>query len=41
MGAAYRLILDKVLARGFKDLDTPIKISRWTKLWILLRYGLI
>jgi phytoene synthase len=41
MGAAYRAILDKVVARGFVDLERPVKISTWKKLWIVARYGLI
>jgi phytoene synthase len=41
MGAAYRAILDKVVARGFVDLERPVKISTLKKLWIVARYGLI
>jgi phytoene synthase len=41
MGAAYRAILDKVMERGFKDLQAPVKIGKLTKLWIVARHGLL
>ncbi|MFO0996785.1 MAG: presqualene diphosphate synthase HpnD [Alphaproteobacteria bacterium] len=36
----YRRILDRLCARGWRDLDRPVRLSKLTKLWIGLRYGL-
>jgi presqualene diphosphate synthase len=36
MGAAYRTILDRLVARGWQAPRTPIRLSRWQVLWILL-----
>ena len=41
MGAVYHEILRRLLARGWTRLDEPVKLSKLTKLAILLRYGLV
>ena len=40
MMQAYRRVLDGLITRGWTQLDTPVKVSKLTKIWILLRYGL-
>lgn len=37
----YRETLDRLEARGWTRLDEPVRLPKWRKLWILLRYGLI
>jgi squalene synthase HpnD len=37
----YHAILKKLIQRGWRRLDTPVKVSKATKLWIALRYGLL
>lgn len=37
----YRRLLDGLIARGWKRLHEPVKVSKLIKLWILLRYGLL
>jgi phytoene/squalene synthetase len=41
MAAAYRLILARVVARGFAPPRLPIKLRRVQFLWILLRYAIV
>ena len=40
MGATYAAILARLERRGWRDLARPAKLSKWRKLWVLLRYGL-
>jgi phytoene/squalene synthetase len=40
MGATYAAILTAVEQAGWRDLHTRVRLSRWAKLWIFLRYGL-
>ena len=37
----YRRLLGGLIARGWKRLHEPVKVSKLIKLWILLRYGLL
>ena len=37
----YSRILDRLCRRGWRDLDRPVRLSKLTKLWIGLRYGLL
>jgi phytoene synthase len=39
MGAAYRLILKHLVARGWESPRMPVKLRKRQLLWILLRYG--
>lgn len=41
MGAAYRAILDRLVAWDWRDLTTPVKVPLWLKIWILVRHGVI
>lgn len=41
MMLVYRAILGKLIKRGWHRLDEPVKVSKATKLWIALRYGLL
>jgi squalene synthase HpnD len=36
----YRAVLDELLARGWRQLDEPVRIPSWRKLALLLRHGL-
>jgi len=38
--ALYRRILDKLIDRGWTRVDEPVRISKISKLFIALRYGL-
>jgi len=40
MMQVYRRVLDGLNTRGWTQLDTPVKVSRLAKIWILMRYGL-
>jgi len=40
MMQVYRRVLDGLIKRGWAQLDTPVKVSKPAKIWILLRYGL-
>lgn len=37
----YRAILNKLIRRGWRTLDAPVKVSKAAKLWIALRYGFL
>jgi squalene synthase HpnD len=37
----YRRTLDGVLARGWRDLDRPVRISPAARLWLAIRHGLL
>jgi squalene synthase HpnD len=39
MKEAYRLILQALLARGWKTLDHPVSVSKAAKIWIAIRHG--
>jgi phytoene synthase len=41
MKAMYRAVLDALERRGWTALDQPVKTSKWLKLWLVLRHGLI
>lgn len=40
MGATYAAILSALEQSGWRDLSARVGLSKWTKIWILLRYGL-
>lgn len=40
MMEVYRRILDKLIGRGWRRLDRPVRISKLGKLFVALRYGL-
>jgi phytoene synthase len=40
MGATYAAILRHLERRGWERLDVPVKLAKWEKIWLLLRYGL-
>ena len=40
MGATYAAILRHLEKRGWQRLDQPVKLAKWEKLWLLLRFGL-
>ena len=37
----YRRILDRLQWRGFEDLRRPVSLSKLTKLWVAVRYGVL
>jgi phytoene synthase len=37
----YRAILDRLIHRGWHDLDTPVRVPKWLKLWYAFRYGVL
>ena len=41
MSEVYRRVLERLVARGWSELDRPISFSKPAKLLIALRYGLI
>jgi squalene synthase HpnD len=41
MAAAYRMMLDQMIARGWEAPRALVKLRRWQFLWILLRYGIL
>lgn len=38
MGATYAALLERLQQRGWSDPEVPVRLSRWQKLWIALRY---
>jgi phytoene/squalene synthetase len=40
MMAVYQRILDGLVARGWSDPTAPFRLSKPTKAWIALRYGI-
>ena len=36
----YRALLHELLARGWRQLDEPVRIRAWRKLALVLRHGL-
>jgi phytoene synthase len=41
MAAAYRMMLDRMIARGFKAPRVPVKLRRSQFVWILLRHAIV
>ena len=41
MMQAYRKVLELLLQRGWRKLDTPAKVPGLAKAWIVLRYGIL
>ncbi len=41
MGAMYAAILSRLERRGWKRLDRPVKVPKWQKLWIAVRFGVL
>jgi squalene synthase HpnD len=39
MGAVYGAILDKLIAWNWRDFTTPVKVPKWRKMWLAIRYG--
>ena len=39
MGATYAEVLRALERRGWQALDRPVKLSKWRKIWLALRYG--
>jgi presqualene diphosphate synthase len=39
MGATYAAILARLRRRGWAQLDVPVKLPKWQKLWIVARHG--
>lgn len=39
MGATYAALLDRLQRRGWSHPDVPVKLSKWQKLWIVLRFA--
>ena len=41
MAAAYRIYLDRMIARGWQAPRQRVRLKRWQFLWILLRYAIV
>jgi len=41
MMLVYQQVLNELMNRGWKDLEKPVKVSKATKLWILIRHGFL
>ncbi len=41
MGAVYRAILKRLIAADWRELDEPVKLPKWQKLWLAFRYGFL
>ena len=39
MGATYAALLDRLQRRGWSQPDVPVKLPKWQKLWIALRFA--
>jgi phytoene synthase len=37
----YRRTLDRLIARGWRQLEEPVRLARPERLWLALRYGLL
>lgn len=37
----YRRLLDRLVRRGWRDLDSPVSVSKPEKIWIAIRYGFL
>ena len=40
MGATYAALLERLQERGWSQPDIPVRLSRWQKLWIALRFAI-
>lgn len=41
MMVMYRKVLERLIQRGWRDLDTPVRVSGIEKIWVALRHGLM
>jgi presqualene diphosphate synthase len=41
MGAVYRTVLERLVARGFGAPRAPVRVSRPLLLWMLLRHAIV
>lgn len=41
MGATYRAVLDRLVARGWRDIYTPVSVPKPMKLWLAVRHGFL
>jgi phytoene synthase len=41
MMVMYRKVLDRLIQRGWSDLEKPVHVSSPEKIWVALRYGLL
>lgn len=41
MGAVYGALLDRLIAWDWRDLTTPVKVPKWRKIWLAIRYGFL
>ena len=41
MGAVYRAILQRLVKADWKQLDQPVKLPKWQKLWLAFRHGFL
>jgi squalene synthase HpnD len=41
MAAAYRMVLDQMIVRGWQAPRAPVRLRRWQFLWIFLRYAIV
>ncbi len=41
MGAVYGALLDKLIDWDWRDLTTEIKVPKWRKIWLAVRYGFL
>jgi len=41
MGAVYRAILEKLVEADWRRLDQPVKLPKWQKIWLAIRYGFL
>ena len=39
MGATYAALLDRLQRRGWSQPEIPVRLPKWQKLWIALRYA--
>ena len=37
----YREILVRLITRGWQDLDRPVRVPKWLKVWYAFRYGVL
>ena len=40
MAATYTAVLERVERRGWQQLEEPVRLPTWAKLWLVLRHGL-
>ena len=41
MGAVYGALLDRLIDWDWQDLTTEIKVPKWRKIWLAIRYGFL